>query len=174
MTSELKTLDPDVREIIIDYFTKVINHTYDEAKKIRLLLKLQNLTIEDIIIPSPPEPCQQVTSSNQEIQTLQESLKQVDQEKKIEDGLNRLVNQTSNLKINPIPSKIDIDDLEFCYLHLNYLIPTQKQFITDNFRSRTDNAVTDFNGNPITFKMRQNLNRCVSKIKKAQEKEKGI
>ena len=168
MTSELKTLDPDVREILIKYFTKVINHTYDEAKQIRLLLKLQNLTIEDILIPSPPSSLPSGT-----IPIKQESLS-LNEEIFLKDHLNNMVNSktTQPLKINPIPSKLDIDDLEFCFKNLNYLIPTQKQFITDNFRSRTDNAVTDFNGNPITFKMRQNLNRCVSKIKKAQEKEK--
>lgn len=154
MPNNTQMIDPEVREILVKYFTKVLNYTYDDSKQIRLLLKLQNLTIEDIIISNP----------------LPTSIKQED-----ETEINLLSHRLGEI-INPSPKKIkstpemeDLNNLEFCYSNLELLTRNQQAFILDNYKSRDDNAVTSFKPgilSPLSSNMRQFLSVCTNRINK--------
>lgn len=41
--------DPEIREMVVDFFNHCLSHSYAQTKLIRVILKSQNLTIEDII-----------------------------------------------------------------------------------------------------------------------------
>jgi len=149
------TLDPEIREYFLKFFTNCINHSYANSTLIRILLKAQNLTINDILIPSAPTEFVTPTPITQEEQNLKTEL-------------DKVINNPTP-RINPTPSKLDIDDLEFCFNNLTHLTPSRQKFITDNFRSRKDNAVTDYDGKQITPPMRRYLTICVNIIKKDLE-----
>ena len=117
----MKTIDPDLREEVIDFFNHFLNLSYNRSRKMRIWLKAFNLTPKDIIIESS-------SSSHFFSKKTEEKIEKEDKE------------------IEEKEEESDLLNLKFISQHRDKLTRLQQRNFDKIYTSEKKNISTNLNG----------------------------